>query len=88
MEPKINRLRQWFAREGHCLGHVLLLPKIAVLNAAAASACMPGRTCWYTVIVKAGLLWPRRSLTTFGDDAFLQEDRGVGVAEVVEADAA
>ena len=26
---------------------------------------MPGRTCWYTVIVKAGLLWPRRSLTTF-----------------------
>ena len=42
-----------------------LAANTAALNAAAASACMPGRTCWYTVIVNAGLLWPRRSLTTF-----------------------
>src|SRR5690606_10711256 len=31
---------------------------------SAASACMPGRTCWYTLRVKPGLAWPRRSDTT------------------------
>lgn len=32
---------------------------------SAASACIPGSTCWYTFIVNATLAWPSRSLTTF-----------------------
>lgn len=40
-------------------------------KAAAASACIPGRTCWYTLIVNAALACPSRSLTTFtGTPAF------------------
>ena len=36
-------------------------------NATAASACMPGNTCWYTDIVNAGFECPSRSHTTFTD---------------------
>ena len=30
----------------------------------AASACIPGRTCWYVAMVKPGVECPNRSLTT------------------------
>ena len=39
-------------------------PARMVPNALAASSCMPGRTCWYVVIVNAGLECPSRSDTT------------------------
>src|SRR5690606_37788529 len=38
--------------------------KTILAKMCAASACIPGRTCWYTLIVKATLACPRRSLTT------------------------
>ena len=39
---------------------------IASSTRAAASSCMPGSTCVYRSSVMPTLLWPRRSLATFG----------------------
>src|ERR1700691_3200543 len=33
-------------------------------NVFAASACMPGRTCWYVAMVNPGVECPNHSLTT------------------------
>lgn len=58
--------------------------KTAALNAAAASACMPGRTCWYTVIVN-GTGVAEALADDFHGDAGHQQNRGVRMAQVVES---
>lgn len=51
---------------------------MSAAKARAASACMPGITCWYTAIVKAGEAWPNRSDTTFtGCPCFNKSDAWV-----------
>lgn len=59
-------------------------PTIRFSKMRAAWACMPGRTCWNMSMVNTGLLWPRRSETTLTGDTFFDQQRAVGVTQVME----
>jgi hypothetical protein len=56
--------RSFNAVDPQHLGPVEAVAVISFFEVLAASACMPGRTCWWVSIVKAGVAWPRRPLTT------------------------
>jgi hypothetical protein len=53
----------------------------------AASASMPGRTCWYFAMVNPGVECRNRSLTTLMGAPALEVQIGVGVTKVMEPDA-